>query len=414
MSILITSVGDPTGSFTLDGVDYPKGEFYVNTLAEEDIYNGSPRVRIFYGITEIGDVGGETLVYPQLETEYTVNGVVGVADLATLLSGGGAGAYDDTAVVANIANNGADIVAIQAAQVIKDAEIVQNTTDIDAIEVVLATVQTSALDIDVRTTSVSLVAGDLKDDKIISLNYAAEDFTIEAGIAAVGDSVKINYDDAGTGDANIVNGTNVDIVGYTDGISLASYPSGLILARKNSNITPEEWYVVEFNGTLADYTSCTIAANEINRLPSASVSDICNESTATAGSGMETNEPTKVTLSASIDSNTGTYALSALVDTTADNKLQFKWNGTIADEITVTGFFKAISGTGMRFRTHTNLTIVTGTSSYTPPTGYTSQTWTFTVDATGECIFNMDLAGFAATAGVSELFVDGFSVTKTN
>ena len=90
MTIITTSASDAAGSFTLDGVDYPKGVYKLRSIPVEDFYNGSVRTRTFYGIEGINN-DTSALVYPQEAKDFTVNGVVGIDGLAQLLASSSSG-----------------------------------------------------------------------------------------------------------------------------------------------------------------------------------------------------------------------------------------------------------------------------------------------------------------------------------
>lgn len=310
-----------------------------------------------------------------------------------------------------VSSNQTEISNLGTEQASQGNRISTNETDIADIQNTLANPVTSVMTIDVKTAAYAPVISDAQDGKVLSLDYNDEILTLDAGVFATGNAIRIIVDDAATGTAHVVNGTDVDIVGYTDGFTLDSYPSGVTLVRKNANTAPEEWIVVDASGTLTDYVICLYAANEFHNVANAASLPICKE--VDAVTGWISARPGDAVMETTTDSNTGTYALRGRVTTAQDNKIQYSWSATIGDTFTITGDFKEHQGEGARIRNFVNLTVNSGPIGFNIPLTYNSYSWDVTADATGTCTFNIDLGGFGAAVG-DGVDVDSFTVIKTN
>ncbi len=78
--------GSTSALFNVDGQDYENSEYRLYSIAVEDAFDGALRVRTFYGIQSVRNLG--FLVYPKPQEQYTVLGNNGVVGLDDLLSSG--------------------------------------------------------------------------------------------------------------------------------------------------------------------------------------------------------------------------------------------------------------------------------------------------------------------------------------
>jgi len=114
----------------------------------------------------------------------------------------------------------------------------------DSVVTEIAINPTSSFDFYTLTTNANAFTPYFADNAIVSLDYNGETLTIPKDSIEPGEAIRIVLDSNAGGIANIVPADSVLFLGFADGLSLDSYPSGVTLVRRNSTTVPNRQYMV--------------------------------------------------------------------------------------------------------------------------------------------------------------------------
>ena len=269
----------------------------------------------------------------------------------------------------------------------------------------LTTVGADALDIDAQS-SYTLVAADANNDRVIDASGA---ITIPSGVFSEGQSIFIRYAQSASGDIEIIEGADVDVIGYLNGVKLENYQSHVILTRMTSATAPEIWEVLKGGGTYSEL-SCTADANEQYTTANAASDPNCNEANATTGWGGVGNQ----TLSSVSESDgLSNYAIQSVINEGADSGyFNSDFAATAGDTFTVKVVAKQTVGSNARIAAWTNISSG-APNEVTLTTSYVEYTYNITAAATGNISMRFYASRNASGFEFDAMRIKSISVIET-
>ncbi len=275
------------------------------------------------------------------------------------------------------------------------------------------------------------------DNSLTHLGYQNENYSKRRKTekALTGSTYTLEDDDL-FGDVILYNNqTNDVVVTVPSGIGLvneyvvfAQYNSGQIHVQmaagvtgvnfstpdSQSKVTMYESSVVGYTtiGYVLPYTPCTADPNEFHTQANAASDPNCNEADATVGWSAGT---AQVGLSSSTDSDTGTYALRGVKNSSGGGAgyISYFFSATAGDTFDVTWRSKKTNGA---FSYSTNWQNCTGWTAFNAPGNgvYEDETESITVTTTGNVEIRFYTDSDGSGVGGEDYFADKLSIVHTN